>query len=451
MGRSPPILLGVKLYLPNSAHLQNIEGFIRRYAPGAGSLRVSMHERYVFMHPAALAMAAAAGELATSRGLATTGRVYPVASLPYLIRMKLFQYLRLDPERTIQEHEEAGRFIPITRISNDDQLRESLVNLIPLLHAPPEVAQPIQYVFSEMVRNVLEHSLSPVGAFVCAQYYRDQRRIAIGVADAGVGIRRSLARSHSVPSDAEAILLSLRPGVTGVTRRLGGNEFNAGAGLFFTKSIAALSRNFFVLYSGDSMFKLQRGSAAAIPQLNPDPVNDNHKLTTGLPYWERHGRRHRRKRRSWRSLLGPPRYHSSGVSAPSGSGPQPQAPDKVRRLRISILELGGDFAENKDAAADVRESLIKPAVAQGKEVILDFTGVELSTQSFVHALTSEVLRRFGDRALELIRFKGCNAGVAGLVETVVQYSLDSVDDSDATTDQKAAPVKSKPRKRRTSR
>ena len=108
--------------------------------------------------------------------------------------------------------------------------------MIPLLHAPEEVADPIQYVVSEMVRNVLEHADSPVGAFICAQYYRDLERLSIGIADAGVGIRNSMARSHKVTSSREAILLALQPGVTGVTARIGGNESNAGAGLFFTKS-----------------------------------------------------------------------------------------------------------------------------------------------------------------------------------------------------------------------
>jgi len=71
-------------------------------------------------------------------------------------------------------------------------------NLVPLLHAPPQVADQFKYVFSEMVRNVLEHSQSPVGAFVAAQYYAETKRIAIGIADAGIGIYEHLRQFHDV-------------------------------------------------------------------------------------------------------------------------------------------------------------------------------------------------------------------------------------------------------------
>jgi hypothetical protein len=84
-----------------------------------------------------------------------------------------------------------------------------------------------------MVRNSLEHSNSSVGAFVCAQYYRETQRIAIGIADAGIGVLSSMSRYHKVRTSESALHLALQPGITGTTSRFGGNEFNAGAGLFF--------------------------------------------------------------------------------------------------------------------------------------------------------------------------------------------------------------------------
>jgi hypothetical protein len=81
------------------------------------------------------------------------------------------------------EHLDARR----TKIENDG-LNSASRNLIPLLHATPAVADPIRYVISEFGRNVLEHAGSPVGGFICAQYFRNKQRIAIGMADAGIGI-----------------------------------------------------------------------------------------------------------------------------------------------------------------------------------------------------------------------------------------------------------------------
>jgi hypothetical protein len=172
----------------------------------------------------------------------------------------------------------------VTQIRTTEELRKAIADLVPLLHAAPEVADPIKYVFSEMVRNVLEHSSSPVGAFVAAQYYPETRRIAIGIADAGVGILEHMRRFHRVQSAQEAIRLALQPGITGTTARIGGTEFNAGAGLFFTKSIASFSQNMFLLYSGDAAYRLMKGDPDVV-ELHTDPNDDGHLFPVGLPPW----------------------------------------------------------------------------------------------------------------------------------------------------------------------
>lgn len=276
----------MKLYVPNSAWIQNIGGFLRALDPtDSASLHVDFNPRWVSVHPAVLSMTACAGLLARQNGGSVTGDIPGVRSLPYLIRMGLFKFLDVNPGREITEHEPAGRFVPLTQIRDNAHLRSTITDLVPLLHAPPEVAAPIKYVFSEMVRNVLEHSASPVGAVVCAQYFKRSNRISIGIADAGIGVLGSMSRFHNVGTAQDAITLAMRPGVSGATARLGGNEFNAGAGLFFTKGIAALSRNYFMLYSGDSSFVLLRSREGELLTLNADPRLDRHRLLTGLPKW----------------------------------------------------------------------------------------------------------------------------------------------------------------------
>ena len=69
--------------------------------------------------------------------------------------------------------------------------------------------------------------------------------------------------------------MALTPGISGATPRIGGNETNAGAGLYFIKSIAQSSENFFVIYSGKSMFKLLK-SQGVEPLLTADgPVSSS--------------------------------------------------------------------------------------------------------------------------------------------------------------------------------
>ena len=91
---------------------------------------------------------------------------------------------------------------------------------------------------------------------------------------------------------------------------------------------------------------------------------------------------------------------------------------------VRLMAEATAFAEDKDVAARIREGCLRPEVAAGREVVIDFTGVRLTTQSFIHALISDVLRRQGENVLDLVTFKGCNREVRGVIKTVVQYSLE---------------------------
>src|SRR5438046_1889761 len=97
-------------------------------------------------------------------------------------------------------------------------------------------------------------------------------------------------------------------------------------------------------------------------------------------------------------------------------------------MNIDMFAEIGDFGEDKDAAAKLRRERIAPCVANKELVTLDFGDVTLVTQSFIHALISDVLRVNGDAALEYLEFKSCADVVKGIIATVVQYSLDSMDD-----------------------
>ena len=59
----------------------------------------------------------------------------------------------------------------------------------------------------------------------------------------GIGIRNSLLTfwSSHARTDLEAIKWAMTPGISGTTRKEGGTEDNAGAGLFFIKSRCLLS------------------------------------------------------------------------------------------------------------------------------------------------------------------------------------------------------------------
>lgn len=92
---------------------------------------------------------------------------------------------------------------------------------------------------------------------------------------------------------------------------------------------------------------------------------------------------------------------------------------------IFLRERVGSFAENKDLAKRIREEDIKPALANAEEVVLDFDGVTLATQSFIHAMISEPIRLHGASVLDFISFRNCNEGIKTIVTVVCDYMQDS--------------------------
>ncbi len=97
----------------------------------------------------------------------------------------------------------------------------------------------------------------------------------------------------------------------------------------------------------------------------------------------------------------------------------------AKTVTVKLLKIAGSFAENKDLARDLRREKITPAISKNQEVILDFDGVEATTQSFVHALISELIRVHGSDVLDLIIFKNCNETVRKIIDIVVDYMQQS--------------------------
>ncbi|MBN1472964.1 MAG: STAS-like domain-containing protein [Syntrophaceae bacterium] len=102
-------------------------------------------------------------------------------------------------------------------------------------------------------------------------------------------------------------------------------------------------------------------------------------------------------------------------------------------IEINIFSHTGDFAEDKDLARNLRLNKIAPTLKDGQEIILNFENVSLATQSFIHALISELIRSNGIEVLDKISFKSCNNSVKAIINVVVDYMQDVVFESDDDT------------------
>lgn len=276
----------MEIHIPNSAFLGNIDSFLKSFNPEEpDKLEITANKKWISVHPVVLCMIASIGMDIKNSSIKC--EKLEAKSKHYLERMKLFEFLGIKSGISITKHEAAGRFIPLTQIKESEELAEFIKEITPLLHLDPKHAAPIKYIMSELVRNVLEHSMSKNGAIVSAQYFQKTNTIRIGIADTGVGIWKTIRKSHIAPNDLEAIRLALVPGITGTTKKEGGTDFNAGAGLFFIKSMATVNRDFFMIYSGTAMYKLlKRVLNSKKITLFADPFDDKHSKTNNLPFWQ---------------------------------------------------------------------------------------------------------------------------------------------------------------------
>ena len=88
---------------------------------------------------------------------------------------------------------------------------------------------------------------------------------------------------------------------------------------------------------------------------------------------------------------------------------------------ITILDKAGSFAENKDVAKEIRIGTLMPTLEKRGDVILDFSGVDAATQSFIHALISDAFRKHGNEVLDRIAFKACNETIQKIITIVSDY------------------------------
>ena len=88
---------------------------------------------------------------------------------------------------------------------------------------------------------------------------------------------------------------------------------------------------------------------------------------------------------------------------------------------IKLYPITGNFAENKDRARDIRTKEVAPYLEKNGKVILDFKGVDAATQSFIHALISDLIRNYGIEVLDKIFFKNCSETIKKIINIVVDY------------------------------
>ena len=277
----------MRVHFSNQGNLRNLQSFIKALDfSEPEKLEITIHNKWVTVHPANLALAAALALRVGKDNAQIVGTIPGTGA--YLDEAGLYDLLKTPSPFAYDKKEKAGRLVPLNVIKTAEDQSRFIADMVPLLHLSEENATVVKYVLGELVRNVLEHAGAPNGAVVTAQYYKKTNRVSIGICDTGIGIWRSMQEYWHPGTDTEALRLALTPGITGTTRREGGTAENAGAGLFFIKSIAKITRNYFAIYSGKAEYTLLKHDKRVkdMPRLYADPTRDPHRETSNAPSFQ---------------------------------------------------------------------------------------------------------------------------------------------------------------------
>jgi len=247
----------------------------------------------------------------------------------------------------------------------------------------------LAYVIDELLRNVLQHSGDWHGAVVGAQRVDAARggytraTVQVTVADTGVGILTSLRRFHDIPDAQVALEKAIRPHFSGTfPEGQTGSLDNAGLGLFFTSEMAKLTAGRFLLATRGAALLLTSDEEAGTHEMEflPPPrsgfpgtlavfelpleIQDRNALLDVIRQ-RASERTPGSTTRSWLSYDAPP------------------ADAEVFAVRERVV----DIADGSALGERLRAQL-----SLGRPVVLDFTGIGITTQSFLHALLFHAVR-----------------------------------------------------------
>ena len=285
---------------------------------------------------------------------------------------------------------EPSRTVKLTRVMKREEIERTAQRMSELLISGEEnrdARLAARYVLVELLRNVVQHSQDPLGAVAAAQRMgTDQRRrrpmIQLVVADAGIGIPSHLQRKHPHITDyRQALERALLPHISGTFEEgLTGSFENAGLGLYMITELARQTRG--------SLLIATTGAALVVTPESPSPRFLG-PLGIGFPGTLVAVELPSDEIQDYESLM-------KSVLQKAEERTPKRATD--RWLSFSPAEAGAvriaveSAREETLAAAAIATEQIMPAIVQKRPVELDFTGLDLCTQSWLHALLYEPVR-----------------------------------------------------------
>ena len=317
---------------------------------------------------------------------------------------------------------EPGRTAKLRRLTAFGEIEEAASEISHLLVQDEHeraTRLTVKYVVVELLRNVIQHSHDKLGGVVAAQRmdHEDRRSLQVAVADAGVGIFAAMIEKHpNLGNHGEALEKALWPHFSGTFEEgLSGSQQNAGLGLFFISEMAKLT--------GGRLLLATHG-ASLLLTADPD-AGDNHEMRflkpDGLGYpgtlvafelpidsvGDYDDLIHTIQKRARERTPTRVRHHWIRYD---------RSPGHARSFVVRYT------SENTEQAEKFAREQLEPLILRKEAVVLDFLGMEIATQSYLHALLYDALRLAWAKQ-SFIYVVNASPSVRSGIELVEAYAL----------------------------
>jgi len=256
-----------------------------------------------------------------------------------------------------------------------------------------EYEKTLRYILSELLYNTVEHGKSreQIPSLLQFNWYETKHELSFVIADLGVGIKRHLSQAYSgLENDVEAILLALKPQVSGTFNGIGQTyavKNNAGVGLYLSSNIVKRLHADMYIISGNGLV-----------HVSPTDITRK-KLTSMWPGTLVYVT----LRLGFVADLNLQKMMSEFRERAAAEMAVGTANDQEHSLYLNVRNYFGRYAEDKPLAIRLRDEKILPALKEDKLITLDFEDVKSAPHSLLNALLATPIQRLGLAAYKKVK------------------------------------------------
>lgn len=281
----------------------------------------------------------------------------------------------------------------------------------------------LSYIVSELLYNTTEHGWSSATVDHCQVavpsvfqfgHYPNLGRLSFFVSDLGMGVKAHLEQAYKpFPTHQEAILEALRPNVSGTFGPSKGPyevSNNAGMGLTYSSTMLKRLRGEMYVVSHGGLVHVSPDDITSRSLIHSWPgtfvlvtLNVSEAPTVSLA-----------------ELIAEIRERSNVELAAMADA------EEQTVFTLNVFNYFGKWAEDKDAAINLRDNRILPAIEAGKKIELDFRDVETAPHSFLNALLGTPISRLGVRAYQRIRIVNAPGPIHEILQTILETNVPGI-------------------------